>query len=63
MMLLKAQHALKERVAANDTRKTKKKKDGRGANSTKRKRPEVKSDSDTTTAMEAHVERSAQKKK
>ena len=47
MMLLKAQHALKERVA-NDTKKTSKNKDGRGANSSKRKRLAVESDSDTT---------------
>ena len=62
MMLLKAQHALKERVGANDTRKTKKKRDGRWANSTKRKRLEVESDSDTTTEEQAHAEKPALKK-
>ena len=62
-MLLKARHALKERVATNDTKKTKKKKGRRGANSTERKRLEVESDSDTTTESEAHEEKPAPKKK
>ena len=59
MMLLKAQHALKERVV-NNTKKTKKKKDGRGAESSKRKRLAV--DSDTTAGSEAYEEKPAQKK-
>ena len=63
MMLLKAQHALKERVAINDTKKTKKEKNGLGAISTKRKRLEVESDTDTTTKSEAHEEKPAAKKK
>ena len=63
MMLLKAQDALKERVATNNTKKTKKKKDGRGANSTKRKRLEVESDSDTTTESEAHEAKPSVKEK
>ena len=62
MMLLKAQHALKERVA-NDTRMTKKKKDGRAANSSKQKRLAVESDSDTTAESEAYEEKPATKKK
>ena len=62
MMLLKAQHAMKERVA-NDTKKTKKNKDGRGANSTKRRRLAVESDSDTTAESEAYEEQHAPKKK
>ena len=62
MMLLKAQHALKERVA-NDTEKTKKKKDGRGANSSKGKRLAVKLDSNTTAGSEAYEEKPATKKK
>ena len=62
LMLLKAQHALEERVATKDTKETKKKKDWRGANSTKRKRLEVESDSDTTTESEAHEEKPATKK-
>ena len=62
MMLLKAQHALKERVA-NDTTKTKKKKDGRGANSSKRKRLAVESDSDTTAGSQAYEEKPATKKR
>ena len=62
MMLLKAQHALNERVA-NDTKKTKKKKDGRGAKSSKRKRLAVESDSDTTAGSEAYEEKPATKKK
>ena len=33
MMMLKQQQTLKEGLAINDTKKTKKKKDGRGANS------------------------------
>ena len=61
-MLLKAQHALKERVA-NDTKKTKKNKDGCGANSSKRKRLAVESDSDTTAGSEAYEEKPATKKK
>ena len=63
LMLLKAQHALKERVAINDTKKTKKKKDGRGVNSTKQKRLAVESDSDTTSESEAHNKKPAPKKK
>ena len=63
MMLLEAQHALKERVAIKDTKETKKKKDGRGAISTKRKRLEVESDTDTTSESEAHEEKPAAKKK
>ena len=62
MMLLKVQHALKERVA-NDPKKTKKKKDGRGANSSKRKRLAVESDTDTTAGSEASKEKPATKKK
>ena len=62
MMLLKAQHALKERVA-NDTKKTKKKRDGRGADSTKRKRLAVESVSDTAAKSEAYQEKPAPKKK
>ena len=62
MMLLKAQHALKEPVA-NDTKKTKKKKDGRGANSSKRKRLAVESDSDTTAGSEAYEEKPATNEK
>ena len=61
MMLLKAQHALKARVA-NDTKKTKKKKDRGGANSSKRKRLAVKSDSDTTAESEAYEEKPSTKK-
>ena len=61
MMLLNAQHALKERVA-NDTKKTKKKKDGSGANSSKRKGLAVESDSDTTAGSEAYEEKPATKK-
>ena len=53
MMLLKAQHPLKQLVAINDTRKTKNKKDGHGVNSTKRKRLALESDSDTTAEREA----------
>ena len=52
MMLLKVQHTLKELVA-NDMKKTKIKKDGCGANVTKRKRLAVESDSDTTAESEA----------
>ena len=63
MMLLKAQHALKEPVATNDTKKTKWKKDRCGANSTKRQRLEVESDSDTTTETEAHKEKPPPQKK
>ena len=63
MMLLKAQHALKDRVAINDTKKTKKEKDGRGVNTTKQKRLAVELDSDTTTEGEAHEEKPALKKK
>ena len=63
MMFLRVQHALKERVGTNDTKKTKKKKDGRGVNSTKQKRLEVESDSDTTTESEAHEEKPSPKKK
>ena len=62
MMLLKAQHALKERVA-NDTKKTRKKKDGRGANSSKQKRLAVESDSDSTAKSEAYKDKPATKKK
>ena len=62
MMLLQAQHALKEHVA-NDTKKTKKKKDGRGANSSKRKRLAVVWDSDKTAGSEAYEEKPATKKK
>ena len=62
MMLLKTQHALKERVA-NDTKKTKKKKDGCGANSSKRRRLAVESDSDTKAKSEAYEEKPATKKK
>ena len=62
MMLLKAQHALKERVA-NDTKKTKMRKDGRGATSSKRRRLVVESDSDTTAGSEAYEEKPATKKK
>ena len=54
MMLLKAQHPLKECAAPNDTKKNKKKKDGCGANSTKWKRLAVEWDRDTTTESEAH---------
>ena len=54
LMLLKGQHAFEECVATNDTRKTKKKKDWPGSNSTKRMRLDVESDSDTTTESEAH---------
>ena len=61
MMLLKAQQALKERVA-NDTKKTKKKKDGRGAKSSKWKRLAVESGSDTTAKSEAYEEKPATKK-
>ena len=61
MMLLKAEHALKERVA-NDTKKTKKKKDGCGANSSKQKRLAVESDSDTTAGSEAYEEKPATRK-
>ena len=61
MMLLKTQHALKERVA-NDTKKTKKKNDGCGANSSKRKRLAVESDSDTMAGSEAYEEKPAPKK-
>ena len=61
IMLLKGQHALKERVA-NDMKKTKKKEDGRRANSSKRKRPAVESDSDTTAGSEAYEEKPATKK-
>ena len=61
MMLLKAHHALKERVA-KDTTKTKKKKDGRGANSSKLKRLAVESDSNTTAGSEADEEKPATKK-
>ena len=45
-----------------DTKKTTKKKDGRGVNSTKRKRLAVESDSDTTAESEAHEEKPAPKK-
>ena len=45
MMLLQAQHALKEPVAGNDTKKTEKRRGRYGANSTKQERPEVESDS------------------
>ena len=62
MMLLKAQHALKERVT-NDTRKTKKNKDGQGANSSKRKRLAVESGSDTMAESEAYEEKPGTKKK
>ena len=62
MMLLKAEHALTERVAINDTKKTNKKKDGRAANSTKRKGLAVESDSNTTSESEAHEEEPAPKK-
>ena len=62
IMLLKAQHALKERVA-NDTKKTKKKKHGRGANSSKQKRLAVESESDMTAESEAYEEKPATKKK
>ena len=61
MMLLKAQHALKERVA-NYTKITKKKKDGRGANSSKWKRLAVESDSDTTAGSGAYEKKPATKK-
>ena len=53
MMLLKAQHTLKERVANNTS----------GANSSKRKRLAVESDSDTTAESEAYEEKPATKKK
>ena len=62
MILLKAQHALKERLA-NDTKKTKKKKDGREANSSKWKRLAVESDSATTAGSETYEEKPATKKK
>ena len=62
MMLLKAQHALKERMA-NDTKKTKKKKDGRGANLSKRKRLAVELDSDTTARSDAYEEKPATKRR
>ena len=62
MMLLKAQHALKERVA-NDTKKTEMKEDGRGANSSKQKRLAVEPDSDTTAGSEAYQGKPATKKK
>ena len=62
MMLLKAQHALKGRVA-NDTKKTKRKKDGRGANSSKRTRLAVESDSNATAKREAYEKKPATKKK
>ena len=63
MILLKAQHALKERVAINDTKKTKKKNDGRGVKSTQQERLAVESDSDTTAESEAHEDKFARKKK
>ena len=62
MMLLKARHASKERVG-NDTKKTKKKKDRREANSTKQKRLAVELNSDTTAESEAYEEKPAAKKK
>ena len=62
MMLLKAQHTLKEHVDANDTKKTKKRKDGCGAKSTNWKRLEVESDSDITTESEAQAGKPAPKK-
>ena len=61
MMLLKAQHALKERVA-KDTKKTKKIKDGRGVNLTKQKRLAVEFDSYTTAKSEAYEGEPAPKK-
>ena len=63
MMMLKPQHALKQRVAINDTKKTKKKKDGRWVNATKQKRLAVESDSDMTSEGGAHEEKPASKKK
>ena len=63
MILLKAQHALKAGVASNDTKKTKRKKDGRWVNSTARKRLAVESDSDTRAESEAHEGKPAPKKK
>ena len=63
MMLLKAQHALKERVDIIDAKKTKKKEDRRGVNFDKRKRLVVEFDSDTTAECEAHEEKPASKKK
>ena len=63
MMLLEAEHALKELVATKETKKTKKKKDWRGANSTKPRRLGVESDSDITTESEAHEEKPAPKKR
>ena len=62
MMLLKAQHALKERVA-NATKKTKKKKDGCGAKSSNGKRLAVELDGDTTARSEAYEEKPATRKK
>ena len=62
MMVLQAQHALKEFVA-NDTKKTKKKKDGRRANPIEWNRLAVESDSDTTTKSEAYEEKPDPKKK